>query len=240
MVEIAEGDRPSRYFDFVRVHVGEPRWDAIRRLRYDVYCTEMRFLDALQYPDGLEDDEFDKHSVHFAALDAEQNVIATLRLVRDQGLGFPLEQHGDALDPTFSDLLRDRTIEISRLVLASQYRRRAHDTRYGIAVESETTARGTDVAGRQYRRSRYPLILFGLFRCMFEESVDTGLEYWVAAMEPWLRTFLARFGFVFTALGPPMQYFGTVVPYGARIADMYETVATMRPEVLDVVLGRST
>jgi N-acyl amino acid synthase of PEP-CTERM/exosortase system len=90
------------------------------------------------------------------------------------------------------------------------------------------------------RRSQYPLIPFGLFGLMFEESINTGLEYWLAAMEPSLARFLSSFGFVFTPSGPPIDYFGTVVPYSARIQDVFETVSATRLDVLEVILGNSS
>ena len=34
-----------------------------------------------------------------------------------------------------------------------------------------------------------------------------------------------------------MEYFGEVVPYSARIEDIFRTVAEMKPEVLQMVLG---
>ena len=238
MASAAVVNNPSQYFDFIRVGMDEPRWADVMRLRYDVYCLECQFLPAREYPDGLESDEFDKHSVHFAGVNSESQVIATLRLVRDSRLGFPLEHHADKLFPSFYELPRDKTVEISRLILAQRYRRRRNDGRYGtggVGADAETT--GGDPQHPAQRRSPYPLILFGLFRGMFEESLNTGLEYWLAAMEPWLQTFLGRFGFAFTPVGHPIEYFSEVVPYAAKISDVFRTVAEMKPEVLEVIMG---
>ena len=43
------------------------------RLRYQVYCLERKFLRAEDYPEGLEHDEFDRHSIHVGAVDAPAN-----------------------------------------------------------------------------------------------------------------------------------------------------------------------
>lgn len=230
-------ENPTKYFDFVRVGMDEPRWTDVMRLRYEVYCLECHFLEAAKYPDGLESDEFDRHCVHFAGVNSENQVIATLRLVRDQGLGFPLEHHADALLPAFYELPRDKTVEISRLILAKRYRRRANDGRYGTGGVGPDPNAASNPNHPSQRRSPYPLILFGLFRGMFEESLNTGLEYWLAAMEPWLQAFLEKFGFVFTPVGRPIEYFGEVVPYRAKIEDVFKTVASMKPEVLQVIMG---
>ena len=218
------------YFDFIRVGMADPVWTDVQRLRYDVYCEELGFLDPKRYPARLESDQFDVHSVHFAALNQQREVVATLRLVRHSPLGFPLDARAASLSPAFYELPRDKTVEISRLILAKHYRRRANDGRYGTGGVAPDAS-----AGEQ--RSPYPLVLFGLFRLMFEESTNTGLTHWLAAMEPWLQSFLDRFGFTFTPVGTSIDYFGEVVPYSARIEDIFRTVAAMKPEVLQMVLG---
>ena len=88
---------------------------------------------------------------------------------------------------------RARTGEISRLIIAPQYR-----------------AAGT----------REPLILFGLFRHLYEESWRMGLDFLIAAMEPKLARLLRRLGFALMPMGAPINYFGEVVPYGASLASM--------------------
>jgi N-acyl amino acid synthase of PEP-CTERM/exosortase system len=226
---------PSTYFDFVRVDISDTVWLDVQRLRYDVYCDELGFLDPSLYPGKLECDAFDPVSVHFAGLDNDRQAIATLRLVPDSPLGFPLEARSGALFPEFHGLPRDKTVEISRLILAKRFRRRLNDGRYGTGGISPATARSPGAR----LRSPYPLILFGLFRLMFEQSVNTGVQWWLAAMEPWLQTFFARFGFTFKPVGHAIDYYGEVVPYAARIEDIYRTVAQMKPEVLRVILGES-
>src|SRR4029453_13498919 len=117
---------PRRYFDFTRM----PDDDAatlrdIRKLRYDVYCLECKYLEPAKYPDELEVDEFDPHSTPFCAQNERGEMVATLRLVFDSTLGFPLEAHAAELSADYHALPRDKTAEISRLILAKTYRRRA-------------------------------------------------------------------------------------------------------------------
>jgi N-acyl amino acid synthase of PEP-CTERM/exosortase system len=230
----------GRHLDFSRVGADSIGMDGIERLRYEVYCLECGFLDPAERPDGREHDEYDGSSIHLAGFSSEDEIIASLRLVRDSSLGFPLEAHSKDLYPEFQDLPRDRTAEISRLVVAKRYRRRSNDGRYGTEVGREA-AMGVRTESHSSRpRSQYPLILFGLFGLMFEESIDTGLEYWLAAMEPSLARFLRSFGFVFTPIGPTIDYFGSVVPYSARIQDVLESVSARRSDVLGVLLGKDS
>lgn len=199
--------------EFCRVRMGDPVWTDVGRLRYQVYCREMKFLDPAWYPDGLECDEFDLRSVHFAAITREQQAVGTLRLVRDSALGFPLEQRAGSL--ALHDLPRRATAEISRLIVAKPYRQRVADS------------------GRAY-----PLVLFGLFGRMLDESLASGVEHWLAAMEPRFRAFLSRFGVRFEPLGGPIEYHGQVVPYAARVDEVLEGMARMKPEALRVIAGR--
>jgi len=166
---------------------------AMQRLRYEVYCLEQRFVDAARCTDGRETDEYDVHAIHFAAATERGEVVATLRLVLDSPLGFPLERHACALLAGRPPSERPRTGEVSRLIIATRYR----------------TA-----------TIREPLILFGLFRHLYEEAWRLGLDYLVAAMEPGLARLLRRLGFPFVPLGEPISYFGEVTPYGAPLAAM--------------------
>ncbi len=173
---------------------------AVRRLRYEVYCLERQFVDAARCADGQESDEHDPHAVHFAATTPAGGVVATLRLVLDSPLGFPLEGHADGLLHARPRWERIETGEISRLIVAADYR-----------------------AGT----IRQPLLLFGLFRHLYEECGRLGLGYLVAAMEGSLARLLRRLGFPFLSLGDPISYFGEVVPYGATLASMrpgYENI----------------
>ena len=130
---------------------------AMQRLRYEVYCLEQRFVDAARCTDGRESDDYDLHAIHFAAATDRGEVVATLRLVLDSPLGFPLERYAAGLLDHRPGTERPRTGEVSRLIIATRYR-------------SATI--------------REPLILFGLFRHLYEESWRMGLDYLLAAMEP--------------------------------------------------------
>lgn len=176
-----------------RVAAPEAALHVVQRLRYEVYCLEQRFVDAARCADGRESDEYDAHAIHFAAATERGDVVATLRLVLDSPLGFPLELHAPRLLADRPREERPRTGEVSRLIIAPAYR--------------TTTI-------------REPLLLFGLFRHLYEETWRLGLDYLVAAMEGGLARLLRRLGFPFVTLGGPISYFGEVTPYGASLATM--------------------
>lgn len=166
---------------------------AIQRLRYEVYYLEQKFADAACCTDGRETDQYDPHAIHLAAATETGEVVASLRLVLDSPLGFPMERHAMSLLDERPGGERARTGEVSRLIIAPHYR-------------TSTI--------------REPLILFGLFRHLYEESWRLGLDYLVAAMEGKLARLLRRLGFPFAELGDPINYFGEVIPYGSSLASM--------------------
>src|SRR6185369_15892107 len=104
---------PKRYFDFKRLAPSNGLWDSVQSLRYAVYCLECKYLDPARYPNERETDEYDPHSIHFAATNERSEMVATLRLVRDSRLGFPLEEHAGSLSAEYNRLPRDKTAEIS-------------------------------------------------------------------------------------------------------------------------------
>src|ERR1700685_2707058 len=62
-------------------------------LRYQVYCLERKFLQAEDYPERLEIDEFDCHSIHVGAVDPRGELAGTARAVTASPIGFPLFRH---------------------------------------------------------------------------------------------------------------------------------------------------
>lgn len=181
---------------------------AAQRLRYEVYCQERRFVDAAECPDGLETDEYDRHAVHFVAVGSRGRVGGTLRLVRDSGVGFPLERRAGRGFSTLLGTRRRTTAELSRLVVSKTYR-------------------GRDVPSR--------LMLLGLLARMYEEARRVHIEGLFAAMEVSLWRLLRTQEIDFEPMSDPIQYWGTVVPYYAdldtlergykRIIELEESVA---------------
>ncbi len=81
----------------------EQKRDAYR-IRYRVYCEDMQYEPAQQFPDGLETDEFDRHSLHCLVTHKRTaRPAGCLRLVEaDSDLlrrsGFLMEQAGDTTE----------------------------------------------------------------------------------------------------------------------------------------------
>lgn len=215
------------YFDFEEIEKQavsrqEPLLKEIFRMRYEVYCEEYNYLDARNYKDGLETDEYDHSSVHFAAFNQEKDLIGTVRLVQpDEHQLYPFESHC-TLYEDFRFPPREKAGEISRLIVTKRYRRRRGDSMEGVSsdfVQGGGNAPSVPSPRRREQRSNSPLLLLGMYREMYRHSRRNGIRYWYAAMERSLARSLDKMGFKFVPIGPATDYYGPVTPH---IVDLEE------------------
>lgn len=192
---------------FVVRHV-DPTCDAplMRKayeLRFQVYCLEQGFLDAIDYPGGRESDEHDRVAVHFASCGPDGEVAGYVRLVPAASGGvFPFQAHGLTLRGDVVLPPSHLSMEISRLMVQATYRRQP---------------------------DRSPEILCGLFRQMYAHSVQQGVRYWYAAMERSLVRMLQRMlGIELQQIGPVTDYYGPVAPYMIDLQDVAKRLSQRR------------
>jgi N-acyl-L-homoserine lactone synthetase len=178
-------------------------------LRYKVYCEEKGFLSADSFPKKMEFDCYDVHSKHFGLFCDEGELLGSVRLVHDSGLGFPMEEYwGDAIPPH----LRSSTVEISRLVLCKQRSR----------------------AGRN-RGSDLPMTL-QLYSEIYKSIKENSMTHVAAAMEPSLVRLLRRFGLQFQEIGEEVNYYGLVKLYMLTLDEFERAISQVCPEVQSLFL----
>jgi N-acyl amino acid synthase of PEP-CTERM/exosortase system len=215
--------------------------DDIHALRFAVYCKEKAFLDASKYPDGKEYDEFDDHSVHFAAYNDKKEIIATVRLVipnADQT--FPFERF---CSPFPSVILppKGKVAEISRLIIATASREQEEKGGFSFtSMLSKFTKRDRNQGTHEYTRvtpvehqSTSPRLLLGLFRKMYRYSVEHGITHWYASMEPPLERMLRRYHLAFHRISDPVDYYGPVSLYLGKMAEIEQLLEQRNPELLN-------
>lgn len=86
------------------------------KILLEVYPEYVQISDFL---DDKESDKYDPYSVHFAALDEEGEVCATVRLIYNSPLGYPTE---NSMKFDVSMFERDRLGEMSRIFVDAKYR----------------------------------------------------------------------------------------------------------------------
>jgi N-acyl amino acid synthase of PEP-CTERM/exosortase system len=215
------------YFDFSKVLRGNMEsfiLKEIYRLRYEVYCLECEYLKAKDFDEGLESDDYDDCSIHFAAYTLDHNIVGTVRLVQPgEGQVYPFEGHCKVFEE-FTLPPRASAAEISRLVVRKTFRRRRGDSMEGISkdfVEKGTTASIQPPTAHE-KRGNSPLLLLGMYREMYRHSRANGIRFWYAAMERSLARSLEKMGFKFLPIGPQVDYYGPVTPHMVDLNDLNE------------------
>lgn len=196
----------------------------VHRLRYQVYVEEFHFEKPENHPNGLEQDEWDPMSLHMAAVDPEENVVGTIRLVLNSPHGLPTLH---AVNPFYQDPhpASPRIAEVSRLAVARHFRRRVEDGFRGVE-DLAADAPGARVArteegglNSQERRRQFAVIL-GLFKIMYHVSKRINLADWYMVSEKRLWYLLKRYHILFHPVGPEMEYHGVRIPYLGHISEI--------------------
>jgi N-acyl amino acid synthase of PEP-CTERM/exosortase system len=176
--------------------------EEVFRLRYQVYCRERHFINADDHLKGCEQDEFDAYAVHFGAFEAGE-LVGAVRLIAPTCERFPVEIR--CPDLKWGAYRRYDCAEISRLTISKEYRRRLVGPGDGDAAF--------------LIRKVSPMTL-GLCQIMYAECRELGIDRCLALMECPLALLLRMHGFFFERLGPEIDYFGPVAPYGIDVKSM--------------------
>ena len=216
----------QRYFA-VDIADTEEQRNAVFSVRYHVYCVEFGYEALEEFPDELERDSFDEHSIQCLVTHKPTGVPAgCLRLVLcDPERQLPMEAYcSEAIAPDYRRLLADQrndSCEISRLAVHSKFRRRSGEeaSRYG--------ATGASLYTLEERRT-FPLIAVAAYLSGFALSDLLGRQRMHAMMEPFLPRMLSRSGIRVDKIGEEIDYHGLRAPYLAFTDDV---VNSMKPDL---------
>jgi N-acyl-L-homoserine lactone synthetase len=197
--------RPLMQFQ-PRVLDGDPRLlDECYRLRYRVYCEEKRFLDASDYPDGREIDEFDAVAIHVGAVDADGEVAGVARVVAPNPLGYPLSRHCSFFPHVRLDEPGMRTVECSRIMISRHYAQ---------------------------RRRTEPFLT--IVKGVMQQAKRTGATHLIGATEPGFFRLIVLHGMPWRVAGPAVDYFGAaVLPCIMSLTELDEAILSGRHRSLE-------
>lgn len=202
--------------------------EEVFRLRYKVYCEEWGFERPEDHPKGVETDEYDEHSIHFAAL-RDGQLVGTVRMILNSEKGFPIEKHCK-IDVDLSTLDRDKICELSRLAISKEYRRRAEDALIHGNIDKYTSINtSTSTTGERRRRQE---IVIGLYKRIYVMSKKMGITHWYAVMARGLYLLLRRMGIFFVPIGPEVFYHGFRTPYLGSIEEMERQMSKANVELM--------
>ena len=207
------------YFETVIVR-DEDELAAAHKLRYQVYCVENSFEDPADNPDQLERDLYDSRATHCLLFHRPSGTVAgTVRLVlpnRQQlDQSFPLQEIcQDSLirDPAAFPVAR--MAEISRFCIAKEFRRSEGSHHYENLGD-------------------FPILC--LIEGAVRMSIESGIDYWCAVMEPPLLRYLSSFGIHFVNIGTRVDYHGKRQPCYQRLDRFLERVRAERPDVWEIL-----
>jgi N-acyl amino acid synthase of PEP-CTERM/exosortase system len=200
------------------------------RIRYRVYCEDMRFEPADQFPDRLERDEFDEYSQHcLVTHKASGRAAGCMRLVNaEDGQSLPFEKH--CLNSIYTDSAvnlfeqRGSVCEFSRMAVDRSFRRRPGE---GHSRIGELDA--LDYSHRE-RRS-FSLIGVATTLAAFAMADLSGRNRVYAMMERYLPRLLRRSGFRMEQAGEFIEYHGRRALYFTATD---EVIGSLRPELREL------
>lgn len=219
------GEGFTRYFEFVPA-LDEAQRDNALFIRHQVYCRDLGFEPVRE--DERETDEYDRHSLHCLLRTAQQPAelvgCARMVLARPEDPAYPLPFEKlcrEALDRSIVDpakLPRDKIMEISRLAVVSNFRRRKGETKAAVAIDAADFG--------SPRQPRFPYIPVGIYLGVAAMAQRHGIEYAFILTEPRLAEHFARLGMDIRPIGAGVEHRGIRIPSMMRVK---EVITEMRP-----------
>lgn len=194
--------------------------NAVYRLRYQVYVEELGFEKPEFYSYECEKDKYDPYSIHFAAINEQEEVVGTVRLILNSQEGLPVKSV--AISHFLKNEPQDfKVAEISRLAILKSCRTISGD--YLCSDRSKVT-------GRFKIRRKFPLITIGLYRIMYQTSKEVGITRWYMISEAKLFRIIKIYGFVFHSVGDEIDYHGLRTPYLGIISEFEQNLSRENPD----------
>jgi N-acyl-L-homoserine lactone synthetase len=178
------------------------------RLRYNTYCIESKFLNAQEYPNEFECDDYDNISEHFV-LKKDNIIIGTVRLIKwSDKLQFPTTLYYPILMEKLNSLKFpiQTTAEISRLCLIKKYR-------------------------------KDPLNILEIFRGMYQTCEKVNITNLFGSFEVTLYRLLRQLGIYFTPISNNIEYYGKVKVYSANLIQLKKDLISNRPDLINFFIN---
>jgi N-acyl amino acid synthase of PEP-CTERM/exosortase system len=192
-------------------------------IRYQVYCEEMGYENKDDFPSEQEFDEYDKHSAHFIVRARKTGQwVGAMRMVFKNEQPLPVETHC-RLTKSIHDTIFNRSIEISRLCLVKEIRRRNVDcyAPYGISDDDKETVSIADNVIQFHRRKHIERsIIWGLFRAASMLSERENVKSWYFLGANALARIISKKGFNLQQVGEPCNLNGERIPFEINLREI--------------------
>lgn len=182
-------------------------------IRHTVYAEELKLEPENELK--LETDEFDSHSIHCLIQHVGRERFAgTVRIIRSSSADEPLPIEKFCEDSITNDGLHPRNfarediVEISRLAVPSEFRRRQMDKFDGAA----TGGINEDTFSEKELRC-FPFIAIGLYLTATAVLMQLNIHHCYVMVEPRLARSMRLIGLEFEQIGPVVDYHGKRAPF---------------------------
>lgn len=186
----------------------------VHKIRYDVYCRELNYETPENCPSGMEQDIYDKRSIHCLLKHRSSGIYAgCVRIVladpAHPEAPFPFEnicRHSlDSDSIELTKLPRYSFCEVSRLAVRSEFRKCQESIQMHKAFSGQSSLVHEE-------RKHFPLIALGLYLAGISVALEFGVDIF-AMMEPRLSRHLRRYGFPSRQIGELVEHRGKRAPF---------------------------
>ena len=184
-------------------------------IRYQVYCEEMGFENKDDFPLEQEFDEYDSHSTHFIVRTRHTDQwVGAMRMVFKNDQLLPVEKHCN-LNTIIDNDRFNRSIEISRLCLVKDIRRRITDSNppLGLEEEGDEIKKGDNVIPFHGRKHIERSIIWGLIRAGAIQCEERHIKKWYFFVSNALARIICKKGFNLQQIGDPCNFNGERFPF---------------------------
>ncbi|VEP16532.1 conserved hypothetical protein [Hyella patelloides LEGE 07179] len=192
----------SQYFSLL-VADNQSLLQEVYKIRYQVYCEELNYESPENFPDGMETDIYDSHSIHCLLQHKPTGVYAgCVRIIIPQQESdrstFPWQKFASNLVYPSPEYNWQNICEISRLAVLKDFRKRKGD---------DTIPTGTILPDVNGGKRRFPLIAMSLYWAAFCLALNLELDIF-AIMEPRLARHLRRCGLQYCMISELFEHHG--------------------------------
>lgn len=222
----------DRYFSLV-VANSQLLQEEVYKIRYQVYCEELNYEPPENFPNGMETDIYDTHSIHCLLkhkstgmytgcvriiipknehCESPNSLPANLDSSETDKLAFPWQKFASAMVYPSPEYEWTNICEISRLAVRAEFRKRQGDDEIPLGTALP------DLSGGQ---RRFPLIAMSLYWAAFCLALNLNLDIF-AIMEPRLARHLRRCGLRYCMISDLFEYHGQRAIFYTKPSELLE------------------
>ena len=207
--------------------------EEVYKIRYKVYCEELNYESPANFPDGMEIDIYDRHSLHCLLrhkstgmytgcvriiLPPNETNFTRLNHIHETSeysigeFAFPWQKFSSSLVYPSPGYQWTDICEVSRLAVRSEFRKRKGDDIIPLDAGSSNNSDG---------KRRFPLIAMSLYWAAFCLALNLELDVF-AIMEPRLARHLRRCGLRYSIISSLFEHRGKRAIFYAKPTELLE------------------